>query len=122
MACLSSTNGASKRACSFSWPSISCFSGSRGCLQFGDLHRESPHQVRDESTLDEPRGAGAGRALGAGCAWLWSCRGVGNLLFVALVGAASIVTIIEAIRRLRRDRGCRTPARDPAPCLICALG
>src|SRR5262249_14714525 len=34
-----------------------------------------PHQLRDESTLDGPRVAGAGRALGVGCAWLWSCRG-----------------------------------------------
>ena len=35
LACLLNTNGASKRACSFSWPSISYFSGSRGCSQFG---------------------------------------------------------------------------------------
>src|SRR5262249_14163725 len=38
------------------------------------------HQVRDESTLDGPRRAGAGRALGTGCAWLWSCGGTGRSL------------------------------------------
>ena len=41
------------------------------------------------------------RALGAGCAWLWSCRaGQGDFLFVARMRAASVVAIIEAIRRL----------------------
>src|SRR5262245_61353452 len=43
-------------------------------------------------------------ALGCGLA-----AGQGDLLFVALFGAASIVTIIEAIRRLRETSGCRTP-------------
>ena len=47
-------------------------------------------------------------ALGCGLA-----VGQGDLLFVALFGAASILTIIEAIRRLRRDRGCRTPLAIP---------
>jgi len=41
------------------------------------------------------------RGLGAGCAWLWSCRaGQGDFLFVARMRAASAVAIIEAIRRL----------------------
>jgi hypothetical protein len=56
--------------------------------------------VRDESTLDEPRGELAAlsalAALGCGLA-----AGQGDLVFVALFGAAIIVTIIEAIRRLR---------------------
>jgi cold shock protein len=39
-----------------------------------------PHQVRDESTLDGPRGAGAGCALRAGCGWLWSRGGAGRPL------------------------------------------
>src|SRR5437660_7415540 len=38
------------------------------------------HQVRDESPPDRPSGTGAGRNLGAGCAWLWSCRGARRLL------------------------------------------
>ena len=35
--------------------------------------------MRAESTLDGPKGARAGCALGAGCAWLWSCGGAGRL-------------------------------------------
>ncbi|SRR6266487_4575305 len=71
------------------------------CAAHRSLDREVPHQVRDDSTSDRPSGAGAGRTLGAGCAWLWSCGGKGDLWFVAVFSAASVVTIIEAIRRLQ---------------------
>jgi hypothetical protein len=46
-----------------------------GARSLDKLNRELPHQVRDESPPDRPSGAGAGRTLGAGCGWLWSCRG-----------------------------------------------
>src|SRR5262249_34677874 len=48
--------------------------------------------------------------------------GQGDLRFCALFGAASIVTVIEGIRRLRGGRRAPNPGRDSAPCLICALG
>ena len=38
-----------------------------------------PKEVRNEKyPVDGPTGAGAGHALGAGCAWLWSCGGAGR--------------------------------------------
>ena len=54
-------------------------------------------------------------ALGCGLA-----AGQCDLLFVALFGAASIVTIIEATLTMRP--GGAEPRSRSTPCLICALG
>src|SRR6516162_11819160 len=77
-------------------------------------------KVRNEKyPVDGPAGAGAGHALGAGGAWLWSCGGAGRLVVRRYLW-----------RGLRTDNyrsdttfAVRSWARRsrPALCLICAL-
>jgi hypothetical protein len=71
------------------------------CAAHRSLDREVPHQVRDEAPRIDPAVRelavlSALAALGCGLAAVQ-----GDLWFVAVFSAASVVTIIEAIRRLQ---------------------
>src|SRR5262249_31421620 len=53
--------------------------GRLGACSLGNYTERRHIKCEMKSSLDEPSGR-AGRALGAGCAWLWSCGGTGRLL------------------------------------------